>query len=230
MTEVLTSQVTSLPEFNGNLSYWREDAVDLQMALLYPQGYVFEARLPQVIGSLTPEEREVFVNIKSGDDQPLEFREDVPKELVALFPDSGEKILSDAALVSRGLALLRYIEIESKHTDKGSSPRGSSFHTDDFVSTVQQTLLPTYLISSSNTTEFYSGPVRFVEGGNHLYIQEDSLTVTSDNVTHAKPFDIVRLSCATVHRSPKFKEAAFRTFLRIVPKVDPRFTGRIVSH
>src|SRR5580658_610598 len=56
MAELL-SQSTALPEFNGDLSVWQRDVKVLVGAIgCQPDGYEYEAQLPEVIGYLNPSE------------------------------------------------------------------------------------------------------------------------------------------------------------------------------
>lgn len=234
--ESLASAHSFPPEFRGDLSYWQQDIQTLQEALNHPEGYEFEARLPEIVGYLNEADiaeidrlpqgmksfRRLFDNY-SDDDR--EF------SLVALrerFPHMLAIIDGDMSLVTDGKFVLNEAEVEKAYTEAGKRPRIASdgeedVHVDRLRGTKEGVSQPTYLISDFEPTRFYSGPATLYKNIDSrdpdrvmpLRLRQDGLDqLQVRNMVAAPPYAIVRASGATVHESPVFTEAGMRTFFR----------------
>jgi hypothetical protein len=221
MSETIFSPPQALPEFSGSLEMWERDVSILTTAFQNPEGYIYDAQLPETIGYMPQaeiESIEAWNGIETGD-EPTYFSADentaTPISLIdTVMPITIEMIRTDIDLVTDNRAYLRHFEVEKKRTAAGNAPRNGDIHTDSAVKYSEDVYKPTYIICNNNPTLFYTGSAK-LEMGFRLRLVSDSLDGTAvHNMVAAPPYSIVRLSYATVHASPVFTERGLRIFMR----------------
>jgi hypothetical protein len=202
---------------------WDRDVEALEAALLDPSVYLYEARLPTVIGFVPDSERYTFSHITPAQTPDLNnfvrFTR-LPVELMALrlaLPSTFALIEEDVGRITQGHGVLAEYEIRRHRLTRNTMPTSFGLHLEQGVSVEKPevVMLPIYTISSNDPALFYAGPAGLHKpDGNNLRLHDGSLDFMLPLVP-ATEYAIVRMSYATIHRSPYFIKKATRTFIRI---------------
>jgi hypothetical protein len=170
-------------------------------ALEKPEGYEFEAQLPEIVGYVPEDERPYFDNLPA---EALVASHNswkcLPKELRGL-----ERIIKDDydQFNLSGHGSFMHIELERKTTSPGFFARPPGYHTDGVLNRLNINSLR-YIVANRCTTIFYGGIARY-ESDKLGMIAIDPASLDQSKPCISAPFyGIVRLSGATIHASPKF--------------------------
>ena len=217
--EVLKTPEPVFPEFNGDLTSWNRDITVLEEALKHPQGYKYQAQLPDIIGYLNPQEAKIVDNWgvidNSYSDEEGSDKLDVIRQIL---PNMMETIEDDVYTITSGRGYIRFVEWEKYHTAKGEIAKGNGeLHVDNMIRKQEDVLTTHYLLADLEPTIIYSGTAKLFQlrGRGELRVDTDSLETNRPFATVAiPPYAIVRTNGTTVHASPRFKEAGTRAWMR----------------
>lgn len=208
---------------------WKNDVYVLSEALKYPDGYNYEARLPDIIGYVPLEEQEQFSTFTPHHiDNPSNFvclhmDDEEIAYLATSLPKTVHTLVHDTHKITEGKAILSELELRRQFVRRGHDPHFYGLHLDVGVTTDQPDMakLPIYLISDMEPTLFYTGPAMlYMPDKRSVRLNTASLN-PDQNLTQAPPFAIMRLSYATIHTAPIFTTDATRTFMRAFATLDP---------
>lgn len=208
---------------------WQADVRALAGALHHPEGFYYEARLPDIIGYVPDSERRNFSSVLPravGD--PCNFvclgmkREEVAR-LYSYLPETLRILEDDTRALTGGRAALSEFELRRQFVKAGSDPNFYGLHLDIGVSADKPEVaeLPIYVVSDTEPTWLYAGPAMLhMPDLRSVRLHPGSID-TSIQLVQLPPFAIARLSYATIHTSPIFAADATRTFMRVFASMRP---------
>lgn len=247
MTETLLESheaiqlAVELPVFNGDLKIWNQDLTVIEKAFASPEGYEFEAQLPEIIGYVPFEEiqklrtsiHKSFTFFENGELEPHSLNYD--SLLDTCMPETMRAIRQDISLLTDGEGSIQDADIYKQQAAIGEpfNVDGAVLHVDAMVSPNHKGVRPGYFFSDTQPTGFYTGMAKlFTEkpqfNGNITLgalaaspvIDLRTNQQLQSRLVQAPPLAIVRYTGATVHYSPRSVKQEERTMVRVLGGVE----------